>query len=150
MRHLLLKVTSGILILFPFMVDGFYNYGHGYYNKGHHGHKGVDFDYEVIYNGIFDPNMVAIHVAQNFFNFVISSIGWFGLVIPAYSYYNIYKDDDKDKGKSSDYTMNYENENERTDNSVHSRWKRAMPEINSKRVAQILRFLADSAENFDK
>merc|ERR1712061_714420 len=34
-------------------------------------------DYATVYNGVFDPNNIAIHVAQNFVNFAAGTVAWF-------------------------------------------------------------------------
>ena len=34
-------------------------------------------DPDTVYNGVFDPSNIAIHVSQNFFNFAVSTLGWF-------------------------------------------------------------------------
>lgn len=41
----------------------------------------VNFNPETVYNGVVDPNNVAIHVIQNAFNFVTSSLAWLGVVL---------------------------------------------------------------------
>ena len=33
-------------------------------------------DYATVYNGVFDPNNIAIHVAQNFVNFAAGTVAW--------------------------------------------------------------------------
>ena len=36
----------------------------------------VGLDYATVYNGVFDPNNIAIHVGQNFVNFVAGTAVW--------------------------------------------------------------------------
>ena len=43
--------------------------------------KGVDIDTNTVYTGIFDANNILIHVSQNLFNFLTSTVAWL-IVMP--------------------------------------------------------------------
>ena len=38
--------------------------------------KRSSLDYATVYTGVFDPNNIAIHVAQNFVNFAAGTVAW--------------------------------------------------------------------------
>merc|ERR1712004_38109 len=85
-------------------------------------------DYATVYNGVFDPNNIAIHVAQNFVNFAAGTVAWFlfAAVYPGvrnarspYSFSGIYEE-----GRS-----------------LHS---------NAKDFTQLLRSAADSIDTFER
>ena len=43
---------------------------------GHPIEKRSNVDPATVYTGVFDPNNIAIHVAQNFVNFAAGTVAW--------------------------------------------------------------------------
>ena len=104
----------------------------------------VNFNPESVYNGVVDPNNVAIHVIQNAFNFVTSSLGWLGVILLLGPSFN--------SGRSSTEgvpafqwpreQVNYYAEGRSFDSTPSS----AFEGLSMDKIAKVLRVVADGAE----
>jgi len=92
-------------------------------------------DTSAIYEGLFKPENIAIHVGQNFINVLVSALAW-GLAMALYQ---------GSGGKSS----RVKREEESYDYDDYTP-QEELSSISAKKLAWLLRSLADTAEKFEK
>ena len=98
-----------------------------------------------IYTGIWDPNNIAIHVAQNFINFAVSTVFWFF----ASFFYS-----ENQVGRQLRESLNFHNQYKKR--SVEETAEEAPEDqgmlsvLSGKRLAAMLRSFADASEGFDR